>query len=78
MSDFSPWELLSAFTAWVLIIGLVALVVAAAVLLVMTAMQLHRDHKTDKELRKVIRDNRNRSKREHPSNQDDTHPEDEV
>lgn len=78
MSDFSPWKLLGDFTAWVLIIGLTAMVVAAVVLLVMTAMQLHRDRKTDNELRKVIQENRDRSKREHPSNPDHTHPEDEV
>lgn len=76
MNDFSPWKLLGDFTAWVLIIGLTALVVAAVVLMVMTAMQLHHDRKTDNELQQVIKDNRKRSKRNHPSNQDNIHPED--
>lgn len=76
MDDFSPWKLLGDFTAWVLIIGLTAMVVAAVVLMVMTAMQLHRDRKTDKELLKAVQESRDRIKRNHPSNQDKIHPED--
>lgn len=76
MNDFSPWRLLGDFTAWVLIIGLTALVVAAVVLMVMTAMQLHHDRKTDNELRRTVKDDLERSKRNHPSNQYNIHPED--
>ena len=76
MNEFSPWDLLGDFTAWVLIIGLTTLVVAAVVLMVMTALQLHHDRKTDNELRRSVRRSRERSMREHPSNQDNIHPED--
>lgn len=76
MTDFSPWKLLGDFTAWVLIIGLTTLVVAAVVLMVMTAIQMHHDRKTDNELRRVVHTKREQTKRNHPSNQPPIHPED--
>ena len=43
----SAWELLGEATAWVLLVGLVALLVGALIVIVLTAMQLNQDRKKD-------------------------------
>ena len=43
----SAWDLLGEATAWVLLVGLVALLVGALVVIVLTAMQMNRDRKKD-------------------------------
>jgi len=43
----SAWDLLEEATAWVLLVGLVALLVGALVVIVLTAMQLNQDRKKD-------------------------------
>ena len=43
----SAWDLLGEATAWVLLVGLVALLVGALVVIVLTAMQMSRDRKKD-------------------------------
>lgn len=43
----SAWDLLGEATAWVLLVGLVALLVGALAVIVLTAMQMNRDRKKD-------------------------------
>ena len=43
----SAWDLLGEATAWVLLVGLVALLVGALAVIILTAMQMNRDRKKD-------------------------------
>lgn len=43
----SAWDLLGEATAWVLLVGLVALLVGALAVIVLAAMQMNRDRKKD-------------------------------
>lgn len=43
----SAWDLLGEATAWVLLVGLVALLVGALAVIFLTAMQMNRDRKKD-------------------------------